>query len=81
MRRFTPTLLFAATLIAASSANAEGLSISAAIGFVSGYICRGVQFAEEASFDPSRMIGYVIDDAIDADYLYGAASVGLSTAF
>jgi hypothetical protein len=34
--------------------------------------------ADKTSFDVSGMIGYVIDDAIGTDYLYGVASAGFA---
>ena len=46
-----------------------------------GTASHSIPIAEKTSFDLSGLIGYVADDAIGADYLYGAASIGVSYAF
>jgi uncharacterized protein (TIGR02001 family) len=46
-----------------------------------GQASHSIALAEKTSFDLAATIGYVFDDAIGADYLYGVASAGVSYAF
>lgn len=46
-----------------------------------GTASHSIPLAEKTSFDLSGMIGYVVDDSIGIDYLYGVASAGFSYQF
>lgn len=46
-----------------------------------GTASHSIPLAEKTSFDLSGLIGYVVDDSIGIDYLYGVASAGFSYQF
>jgi uncharacterized protein (TIGR02001 family) len=46
-----------------------------------GTVSHSIRNADKTGFDLSGYIGYVVDDSIGTDYLYGVASAGFSYAF
>jgi hypothetical protein len=48
---------------------------------IQGNLSHSIPLSEKTSFDMTGMIGYVVDDSVGADYLYGVASAGISYQF